>query len=97
MITDDFADKDPDADVDRTFDFTAWITSIGGGATMTAATWASTPSGLTISNTSFTSAGLASARIAGGTAGTAYTITCTATATGSRIEVKSARLLVRDT
>lgn len=97
MITDEWADKDADADVDRTFDFTAWIASISDVAELTAAAWSSSPSGLTIDNESFTSAGLASARIAGGTAGVAYTVTCTATGTGSRVEVKSARLLVRDT
>ena len=97
MILEEWADKDPDADVDRTIDFTLWVASLGDGAELTDVDWAVSPAGPTLSNESFESTGLASVRIAGGTAGTAYTVTATGTATGSRIEVKAARLLVRYT
>lgn len=94
MILQELRDKSPDADVDCTFDFRPWIASLGQGIQLTAVSFASHPTGLTIKDKTFNADGLVSARIAGGDSGVAYTVTCTATATGNRVEVLSARMLV---
>lgn len=77
------------------FDFSAW--SFLASDPLASATVASTPSGLTISSPPAINAAGTKAQvvIAGGTSGTSYSLTCTATSTAGRIIVGEGTLLIR--
>ena len=88
-------DKDPsDSGVVYTLDIRPLVAA--SGSTVASVVWGLTPAGLTEVAKAHTPEGLLSIRPGGGTAGTDYTITATATLANGGVIERSARLLVRE-
>ena len=79
--------KDPDSTIDYGHDWSDWLA----GDTIVSSTWAVTPSGITVSDNSFTASATV-VWLAGGVAGTTYRVKNTITTAAGRIE--QATLLV---
>jgi hypothetical protein len=85
-------DKDPSETLTYSLDLTEMI---GTGDSVSTLQWAVSPTGPTI--TGVTPAGNpAQVKIAGGTAGMTYVVTCTATLTSTLVIQKSVMIKVRD-
>jgi hypothetical protein len=84
-------DKDPDATLDYSIDWSAWLPS---GDAISTAAWSTSDAELVVegSPAPSVSAGVATVWLSGGTAGTHYTVTCRVTTTGGRIDDRSIRL-----
>ena len=76
---------DPDATVDYSID---WSCYLAAGDTISAAEWASTPTGLTVEGSSFTDS-TATARVSGGEIGVAYTLTSRVTLASGQVDDRS--------
>ncbi|MDP2323524.1 MAG: hypothetical protein Q8N51_05785 [Gammaproteobacteria bacterium] len=74
--------KDPNATLDYTFDWSAWLTPISDA--ISSVTWVLS-TGITIVSTSFTAA-TATAFIAGGVLGGQEELTCRITTVGGRVD-----------
>jgi hypothetical protein len=86
--------KDP-ADVwDYSLDAREWMASVGD--TLTAATATITPAGLTLISTAVTAAGIATVRLAGGTAGITYSVELTLSTAGGRTLQRTVTISARD-
>lgn len=88
----------PGAELDYTEDWSAWLKS---GETLVDADWvvASGDGALTIGTTppqdaTFTSAGVATAWLIGGTVSTSYDVQCTVTTSAGRIDARTIRINV---
>jgi len=77
-------DKDPNADKDYNLDWTARLAS---GETIISAVWTSSPSGLThpVEDQSISN-GVCTVWVSGGTAGTAYSLTCRITTSRGMVD-----------
>lgn len=68
--------KDPDSTEPFGFDWTTYLSEIGASETISTSTWSATPSGLTLSGGSIvTGSKKTQIKVAGGVAGTRYTVT----------------------
>ncbi len=81
-------DKDPDATLDYSIDWSAWLPS---GDALSTATWSTSDPDLEVAGSPAPShaAGIATAWLTGGTAGQRYTVTCRVTTTGGRVDDRS--------
>lgn len=86
--------KDPSDVWDYSLDFTDAMEKIGD--TLASVSVAASPGTITVGSTSTTAAGIATVRLSGGSAGTDYTITFTATTAAGRVLERSVMLLVRN-
>lgn len=87
--------KDPDAKLPYTVDWSAWLTAEGD--TAASAVWI-VPDGLVQESSPAPSlaSGKATVWLSGGTAGQNYVVTCRLTTTGGRIDDRSFRVPIRD-
>lgn len=83
--------KDPRAKLDYVFDWSRWLDS---GDSISSASFTAA-SGLSISSTSVASPN-ATIRLAGGTAGSKYTVTCQITTANGLDDERSAQIAVND-
>lgn len=82
--------KDPDAELDYTLDWSQWLDS----DTLSSASWATTPTGLSITNTTTTTT-LAAVWLSGGSHGSDYDVRCRVVTAGGRTDDRTIRLQVR--
>lgn len=82
--------KDPDAVLDYQFDWSAWL----GDDTLVTVNW-TVPDGLTM-NSSSNTATAATVWLAGGTAGSDYTLTCRITTAGGHTDERGETIRCRD-
>lgn len=85
--------KDPDAVLDYTWDWSAWLAS---GETITDATVTPSGTGLTVNGTPTTGAATVTAWLTGGTAGTEYLVTCHITTSQGRQDDRTITISVVD-
>jgi hypothetical protein len=85
-------DKDPSETLTYSLDLTD---AIGEGDSVSGLAWAVSPSGPTVTGVT-PAANPAQVKIAGGTAGVTYVVTCTATLASALIIQKSVMIKVRD-
>lgn len=83
--------KDPAADLDYEWDWTAWLAT---GETITAATVSSVPTGLTVGAVTNT-ATTATVWLSGGASDTTYTVSCQVTTSAGRVDVRSIGITVQ--
>lgn len=83
--------KDPDAVDDFSIDWSAWLDQ---GETLSSVQWIA-DSGIQILGYTFGPT-TASARVSGGRAGRAYTLTCRATTSSGRVNDRSIRILCEE-
>jgi hypothetical protein len=96
MTTARFDPKDPADVYAYDFDLSAWLTPLAATISGTP-TYSASPAGLTLTHVGLLTGNTgARVRISGGTAGTDYTVTCTATCTDSIVLERSAVLPVRN-
>ena len=86
--TSSFYQKDPDAVLDYTIDWSSWL----GDDTISASSW-TVPSGLTKDSDSNTTTA-ATVWLSGGTEGVIYTVTNQITTAGGRTDERSIKILV---
>ncbi len=88
-------EKDPDAKLDYTIDWTDWLASAGND-TIAVSTW-TVPAGLTHGSPADSLAGAqATVWASGGTKGTKYTLTNQITTAGGRVEQRSIVLVIKN-
>jgi len=84
--------KDPDAVLDYTFDWAAWLTDI---SDTLASHTVEVPAGITLDSSSISGTKVI-AWISGGTAGTSYQITCRIVTTGGRTDDRSVFITIAE-
>ena len=90
-------EHDPDATTPRGFDWTDWLAEIGSTETISSSSWASTPSGLTLTSGSIVTGSLKTQiKIAGGTLGVEYIVTNSVITSSGYHDDRSFRLLCSD-
>lgn len=82
--------KDPNAVLDYTFDWSAWL-----GTDTIASKTVTVPTGITLDSSSFTTTAV-TAWLSGGTAGTTYTVSCKIVTAGSRTDERSIEVQVKE-
>lgn len=87
--------KDPNATLDYTWDWSAWLVEAGNDTIVSQQILASTPAGLSIGSPT-QSLGKVTVFISGGAAGTKYQVTCRINTAGGRIDDRSIYLKVKD-
>lgn len=82
--------KDPDATLDYTFDWTAWLAA--SGDTIAEVVWTA-GDGLTVESTTHTTQ-TATAMVSGGAAGSTVGLACRITTTGGRVDERTMNLRI---
>lgn len=88
-------DKDPAAILDYSIDWSAWLPS---GDTIDSATWTSSDAALVVeaSPAPSVAAGIATAWVSGGVAGTRYRLTCQVKTDAGRVDERSIAIACAD-
>lgn len=90
--------KDPSAELERGFDWTLYLASLGSGVTISTSTYAVSPSGLTLSSAGIVTGSLKTVvTLTGGTDGTVYTVTNHIVTNTSMTDERSIQVLVQNT
>ena len=94
-----FIEKDPDARLDYTMDWSDWLSASDALQTVVwrTSTIAGDPAPLTLgSNTTNTGTGITTVLVSGGSAGNTYTVTCKITTSGALIDERYFRIIAKN-
>lgn len=89
-------DKDPNATLDYTFDWTAWLAAVSDAIVSYSVAIDSPPDAVLTKDSDSRSGNVITAWLSGGTVGQTYTVRCRINTTGGRIDDRSFSLTISE-